>query len=183
MLVQANLSGLSLCLNKKSGPGSSEEETYEINKNVSQERIIHHMNSRHLSKKERKFLIPSFMPLDNTTMNDSDQTILDRSATLSNLYEEVDDKENGAFEEDDFSVENGDSIIKPSLTDTSLSEEGLTSSSEEDLLACALVIITKPVFPDENCSDVNSSKHSLIRYLVGEAGYYTIIFSSTFEQV
>lgn len=146
------------------------------------ETVVHHVNSRHLSNNDRVMHNPSLVFGRNITkLDDNDRKILNKSSP--HFYEEVDDIENGAFEESDLSIERKDSQIRSALDDTSLSEEGLTSSSEEDLLNCSVVIITKPVFPDENCINAISSKHNLVHYVVDEAGYYTIIFSSTFEQV
>ena len=66
------------------------------------------------------------------------------------------------------------------LEDSSQSDE--TSSSEEVLLQCGDTILSQPVVPHENCNASNAD-YSLINYTVEKDGFYTVIFSSSFEQV
>ena len=107
---------------------------------------------------------------------------MDDSST-SVLEEEVQEIENGAFEEDINEVKierKNPNSKKLLLEDSSQSDE--TSSSEEVLLHCGDTILSQPVVPHENCNASNAD-YSLINYTVEKDGFYTVIFSSSFEQV
>lgn len=151
---------------------SSEEEFSKLNNHSNVQ--IHDALTSNFSNNDRQQI--------TTLRNNSNETI--SNTNISSSFEgEVDSIENGAFEEDDLKAEN---IILPTISkrETSMSEESLTSSSEEDLMNCAVVLMTKPVFPDQNCTnEVEYSRHSLVEYDIDEEGYYFIIFSSSFEQV
>lgn len=101
---------------------------------------------------------------------------------ISKLDDDVEEIENGAFELVDGEViKEKDALTNSKLDGTSASGESLTSSSEEALLACASPVMNQFVIPDENCNSTNT-KHSVLQYVVDDEGYYSIIFSSTFEQ-
>ncbi|KAI9555304.1 hypothetical protein GHT06_017819 [Daphnia sinensis] len=134
----------------------------------------------------------------NTSSNPSrESNIEDGQSVMSNntangqlmpilkLDDDVEEIENGAFElVDDEAVKAKDALTNPNvdgLDGTSTSGESLTSSSEEALLACASPVMNQFVIPDGNCNSTDT-KHSLLQYVVDDDGYYSIIFSSTFEQ-
>lgn len=86
--------------------------------------------------------------------------------------------EDGAFEEvDDEQKSNTKSHPIEKTNDVS------KSSSEEDLLKCSSNLISHPVIPRKECSNSTDFKHNTIKYTINQDGYYTIIFSNTFEHV
>lgn len=128
--------------------------------------------SSHPNRKEKTSHERIARRINLLAYTDSNQTMLEN---------DVDEMENGAFED---LVEENDESKNPKDNDSSLSEEMSTSSSEEDLLACVNLIATKPVFPDENCTEGKlGSRHTLIEYTVLEEGYHFVVFSSNFEEV
>lgn len=147
---------------------SSEEVSMEFDNGTLNE-IPDERSSRPEGKNRNK----QFVPITNvTTMGDSTASTL--------LEEEVEEAENGAFEEEDEVSENKINSTKGVLGDMSFSDE--TSSSEEALLNCYDFVLSQPVVPDSNCKG-NNAEHSIIKHTVEKDGYYTVIFSSSFEEV
>lgn len=105
-------------------------------------------------------------------------TIGDSSASTP-LEEEVEEVENGAFEEEDEVSKDKINSTKDVLGDMSFSDE--TSSSEETLLNCDDFVLSQPVVPDNNCKGSNA-EHSIIKHTVEKDGYHTVVFSSSFEE-
>lgn len=173
MLVKGNRSlNLLSCL--KDALSSSEEISTEAKENITLQ-ATEILSSQHPSS-ERNAQDTQFTTNNNLTIND-------RSTTLSKLDEEVEELENGAFEVNDENiVKYKDIFTNPLISDVSESDESLTSSSEEALLACASPVMNQFVVPAEDCNSTRT-KYSLLEYIVENDGYYSIIFSSNFEQV
>lgn len=120
---------------------------------------------------------------DTQSIASNNKTANSQSMLISELEDDVEEIENGAFElADDDVAKEKDVLTNPILDGTSESGESLTSSSEEALLACASPVMNQFVVPDVNCNSTNA-KHSLLQYIVDDEGYYSIVFSSSFEQV
>lgn len=168
-LVKGN-SSLNLLSCLKEGFSSSEEVSIELKENVTLE------EKGNLSSSER--------PSEDTQSVEISDVTINESTNVSKLYEEVEEIENAAFEmNEDETIKEKDILTNPLTSDMSESEESLTSSSEEALLACASPIMNQFVVPDENCDAKFSTKYSLLEYIIEDEGYYSIIFSSNFEQV
>jgi hypothetical protein len=173
MLVKGN-SSLNLLSCLKDGLSSSEEISTEAKENITLQ-ATEILSSQHPSS-ERHAQDTQFATNNNVTIND-------RSTTLSKLDEEVEELENGAFEVNDENIiKEKDIFTNPLISDVSESDESLTSSSEEALLACASPVMNQFVVPAEDCNSTRT-KYSLLEYTVENDGYYSIIFSSNFEQV
>ncbi|EFX90050.1 hypothetical protein DAPPUDRAFT_299889 [Daphnia pulex] len=171
MLVKGN-SSLNLLSCLKDGLSSSEEMSTEAKENITLQAT--EILSSHPSS-ERNAQDTQFATNNNVTIND-------RSTTLSKLDEEVEEIENGAFEVNDENIiKEKDIFTNPLISDVSESDESLTSSSEEALLACASPVMNQFVVPAEDCNSTRT-KYSLLEYTVENDGYYSIIFSSNFEQ-
>lgn len=167
MLIKANVSSLKSFSCLKDG---SSEEKPDRDPQTTHDAIL-----PFLSNSSQK------LTAHNESLKETNSTLVDDGVEGSKAalhLQEVDETENGAFE--DLGENDSNSPVE---TDVSLSEESLTSSSEEEFLSCANLILTKPVFPDQNCSDASKSKHVLIQYTVEQEGYYFVVFSSSFEQV
>ncbi|XP_057369026.1 uncharacterized protein LOC130690065 [Daphnia carinata] len=169
-VVKGNTS-LKLLSCLEEGFTSSEEGSLERKKNITM--LLKQNTSSNPSRKGQVEDGQSMMR--NNIANGQPMLIL-------KLDDDVEEIENGAFElADDEVVKEKDVLANPNWGGTSTSGESLTSSSEEALLACASPVMNQFVIPDENCNSTNA-KHSLLRYVVDGEGYYSIIFSSNFEQ-
>nr|CAH0111438.1 unnamed protein product [Daphnia galeata] len=172
-LVKGN-SSLNLLSCLKEGFSSSEEVSIELKENVTLEEKGN-LSPLNLSSSER--------PSEDTQSVEISDVTINESTNVSKLYEEVEEIENAAFEmNEDETIKEKDMLTNPLTSDMSESEESLTSSSEEALLACASPIMNQFVVPDENCDAKFSTKYSLLEYIIEDEGYYSIIFSSNFEQ-
>jgi|688.fasta_scaffold511611_1 hypothetical protein len=173
-LVKGN-SSLNLLSCLKEGFSSSEEVSIELKENVTLEEK-ENLSPLNLSSSER--------PSEDTQSVEISDVTINESTNVSKLYEEVEEIENAAFEmNEDETIKEKDMLTNPLTSDMSESEESLTSSSEEALLACASPIMNQFVVPDENCDAKFSTKYSLLEYIIEDEGYYSIIFSSNFEKV
>jgi len=172
MLVKGN-SSLNLLSCLKEGFSSSEEVSREAKENITLQ-APEHLSSHPSSDRNTQ---------DTQSVTNNNVTINDRPTKFSKLDEEVEEIENGAFEmSDDKIIKEKEILTNPLISDASESDESLTSSSEEALLACASPVMNQFVVPDEDCNSTRT-KHSLLEYIIENDGYYSIIFSSSFEQV
>ncbi len=149
---------------------SSEEVSMEVG-NATLNEILDERSS--LPSHKRKDRNKQLVRITNVT------TIGDSSASTP-LEEEVEEVENGAFEEEDEVSKDKINSTKDVLGDMSFSDE--TSSSEETLLNCDDFVLSQPVVPDNNCKGSNA-EHSIIKHTVEKDGYHTVVFSSSFEEV
>ncbi len=173
MLVKGN-SSLNLLSCLKDGFSSSEEISTEAKENITLQ-ATENLSSHPSSERNVQ---------DTQSVKNNNITIKDKSITLSKLDEEVEEVENGAFEVNDEKIIKEKDMFtnNPLISDASESDESLTSSSEEALLACASPVMNQFVVPAEDCNSTRT-KYSLLEHIVENDGYYSIIFSSNFEQV
>ena len=115
--------------------------------------------------------------INNVTINDNNST------KFSKFEEDANEIENGAFEVSEEEIIKEKIMVTNSLMSGVFeSDESLTSSSEEALLGCATALMNHFVVPNEDCNST-STKYSLLQYVIEDEGYYSVIFSSNFEQV
>lgn len=101
----------------------------------------------------------------------------------SDLAEDINSGENGAFEENDAYTED-DTDAAFEENDSNSDDVSSTSSSEEAILKCDGIIISQPLVAESNCSSADSEpRYNAIRYTVKEDGYYYVVFSSGDEKV
>lgn len=171
-LVKGN-SSLNLLSCLKEGLSSSEEQSIEHKENITLEEkgnlFPPHPSSERNAENTQSVVI------NNVTINESIE--------ISKLDEEVEEIENAALEvNEDEIIKEKNMLTKSLMSGVSESDESLTSSSEEALLACASPVKNQFVVPHENCNST-TTKYSLLEYVIEEEGYYSVIFSSNFEQV